>query len=230
VPYRPIRRPALANRMGEWILRRAERLPPDRLARLRAMLWRFRVYLVVRPGETLIDSALDGFPDEVRAIGRTCRFRRFDARGGGGYYADRGEIWLAAGVETYEGLRQVVLSSRHELFHHVCHTHPRYRLDEARGLSQMRRAVAASRPLLHSYPRYRDWVVGSFLPQGDHANPVEYFADIPTNFRDAAELPPPLRAYFAPLIEVSPLSIDLERDRPEADPALSAFHRSLSPV
>ncbi|MDO8506149.1 MAG: hypothetical protein Q7S41_00910 [Candidatus Limnocylindria bacterium] len=110
------------------------------------------------------------------------------------------------GVETYEGLRQVELSACHELFHYVCWNDPRYRHD--------------------------GWVTGSFLRQGDHANPVEFFADIPTNFRDVSELPPPIRAHFAPLIDGSPMPYDLSRppDWP-IDPAtldLATFRRWLA--
>ena len=76
-----------------------------------------------------------------------------------------------------------------------------YRRDEDRDFAYLRRAVRDSRAHLSEFPRYREWVTGSFLRQGDHANPVEYFADIPTNFRDTAELPAPIRAHFAPLID-----------------------------
>ena len=44
------------------------------------------------------------------------------------------------------------------------------------------------------------------------ANPVEYFADIPTNFRDTADLPPPIRAHFAPLIDASAPTPDFTRE------------------
>ena len=34
----------------------------------------------------------------------------------------------------------------------------------------------------------------------DRLDIMELFADIPTNFPDPSEIPPPLRAYFAPLL------------------------------
>ena len=192
----------------------AEKLPPDQLRQMRENWWKRRMFVYVTPGETLVERALEGFPDDVRALARTCRVIRTDARGGGGFYPDRNEVELAAGVETYEGLRQVELSCCHELFHFVCWNDPRYRKDEDQGFPYMRRAVHESRKLLDGFPRYKAWVTTSFLRQGDHANPVEYFADIPTNFRDTAELPPPIRAHFAPLIDGAPLPYDLGR-RPE---------------
>jgi hypothetical protein len=141
-------------------------------------------------------------------------------------------VELAAGVETYEGLRQVELSACHELFHFVCWNHPAYRRDEDRNFAYLRRAVRDSRSHLAEFPRYRDWVIGSFLRQGDHANPVEYFADIPTNFRDAAELPPPIRAHFAPLIDGRAPAADFTRDpdwpMDEAYFSLATFQRWLA--
>ncbi len=194
------------------ILALAERVSGGKITELRRSLWRRRMYLYVTPGEVLVDRALRGFPDEVRALGGRCRIIRTDARGGGGFHPDRNEIELAAGVETYEGLAQVELSACHELFHYICWNHPRYRIDEDRDFAYLRRAVRDSRPHLMEFTRYRDWVVGSFLRQGDHANPVEYFADIPTNFRDTAELPPPIRAHFAPLIDGSAPMVDFTRE------------------
>ena len=184
------------------------------------------------PGDLLVERALRGFPDEVRALGRRCRIIRTNARGGGGFYPDRNEVELAAGVETYEGLRQVELSACHELFHFICWNHPVYRRDEDRNFAYLRRAVRDSRHHIDEFPRYRDWVTGSFLRQGDHANPVEYFADIPTNFRDGAELPPPIRAHFAPLIDGSAPSVDVTRepDWPMDDDyfSLATFQRWLA--
>jgi hypothetical protein len=189
----------------------AEKLGPDRLRALREAWWARHMYVYVTPGETLVERALAGFPDDVRALGRKCRIVRTDARYGGGFYPDRNEVELAAGVETYEGLRQVELSACHELFHFICWNDHRYRSDEDQGFPYLRRAVSDSRTLLDRYPRYRGWVTGSFLRQGDHANPVEYFADVPTNFRDTDQLPPPIRTHFAPLIDGSPLPYDLSR-------------------
>ena len=234
-PRRALTRPPLANLVGARVLALAERrLAPAQLARFRGALWRLRLYLYVTPGEALKERALAGFPDEVRALASRCPLYRYDARGGGGFFPDRNEVWLAAGVETYEGLAQVALSACHELFHFVCHNHPLYRQDEDRGFAYLRRAVAQSRHFLDAYPRYRDWVVRSFLAQGDHANPVEFFADIPTNFRDPHELPPPLRAHFGPLIDASPFVVDLGREpewaiAPE-DHALATFQRMLAPA
>jgi hypothetical protein len=214
------------------MLSAVERLFGGRLPDLRRSLSRRHVYLYVTPGELLVDRALRGFPDEVRALGRRCRIIRTNARAGGGFYPDRNEVELAAGVETYEGLRQVELSACHELFHFVCWNHPVYRRDEDRDFAYLRRAVRDSGAHLDEYPRYRDWVIGSFLRQGDHANPVEYFADIPTNFRDPAELPPTIRAHFAPLIDGSAPGVDLTRepDWPlDGDYfSLTTFHRWLA--
>ena len=82
---------------------------------------------------------------------------------------------------------------------------------------------------MKDYPRYRGWVTASFLRQGDHANVVEYFADIPTNFRDTAELPPKIAAHFAPLIDGSPFSEEFDRDLADEPYELIAFQRSLAP-
>jgi hypothetical protein len=209
----------------------AEKLGPKRLHALRDAWWSGHRYVYVTSGETLVERALAGFPDDVRALGRKCRIVRTDARYGGGFYPDRNEVELAAGVETYEGLRQVELSACHELFHFICWNDPRYRRDEDQGFPYLRRAVWRSRTLLDEHPTYREWVTGSFLRQGDHANPMEYFADIPTNFRFTSQLPPPIRAHFAPLIDGSPMPYDLSR-RPDwrIDPGrkdLATFQRWL---
>lgn len=200
-PHRPLRRPALVNAAGERVLRYAERaLSPSGTRRLREILWAFRLYLYVTPGPQLIERALAIFPDPVRALGSRCPFYRYDARGGGGYWPDRNEVWLAAGVETYEGIRQVTLSARHEMFHFIAHNHPLYRPDDDAGWPALWGALDASRAELDAHTGYRDWIRGSFIPQGGHANPTELFADIPTNFPDPAEIPGALRAYFAPLL------------------------------
>ena len=206
------------------VLSAVERLSGRRLPDLRRSLWRRQMYVYVTPGDVLVERALRGFPDEVRALGRRCRIIRTNARYGGGFYPDRNEVELAAGVETYEGLRQVELSACHELFHYVCWNHPVYRRDEDRNFAYLRRAVRDSRTHLAEFPRYRDWVMGSFLRQGDHANPVEYFADIPTNFRDTGELPPPIRSHFAPLIDGSTSAVDFIR---EPDWAMSEEYFTL---
>jgi hypothetical protein len=210
----------------------AERLPPEQLASLRRTWWSRKTYVYVTPGDELARRALGGFPDDVRALGERCRILRPEARAGGGYWSDRNEVELAAGVETYEGLHQVELSACHELFHYICWNDPRYRADEDQGFPYLRRAVRDSRKLLSGFPRYYGWVTGSFLRQGDHANPVEYFADIPTNFRDTSELPPPIRAHFAPLIDGAHLPYDLaarpdwKTDRAELE--LATFQRWLA--
>src|SRR5438128_2211926 len=148
-PHRELERVAVPNAMGHVVLAFAERtLRPLELTRLRDQLWRTQTYLYVTPGPVLIERALEGFPPEIRALGARCPFFRYDARGGGGYWPDRNEIWLAAGVETYEGLRQVRLSSCHELFHFICWNHSRYRSDEDRGFGRLRKVVADSRPLV----------------------------------------------------------------------------------
>ncbi len=214
------------------LLSLAERLPANELRALRESLGRGPRFVYVTPGDVLARRALRGFPPEVRELAGRCRIVRTDARYGGGFFSDRNEVELAAGVETYEGLRQVELSACHELFHYVCWNHPLYRLDEDRDFAYLRRAVRESRPFLPDHPRYAGWVTGSFLRQGDHANPVEYFADIPTNFRDARELPPPIRAHFAPLIDGSPFAVDLTRepDWPMEDGyfTLATFQRWLA--
>jgi hypothetical protein len=229
-PHRELQRSAVPNAMGHVVLAFAERtLQPRELAGLREQLWRTQTYLYVTPGPLLIERALEGFPAEVRALGALCPFHRYDARGGGGYWPDRNEIWLAAGVETYEGLRQVRLSACHELFHFVCWNHPRYRADEDRGFARLRRVVAQSRAVVKDYPRYRGWVTASFLRQGDHANVVEYFADIPTNFRDTSELPPPIAAHFAPLIDGSAFPDEFDDELATEEYELAEFQRSLAP-
>ena len=208
----------------------AERLPRDDLDGLRRAWWGAHLFVYVTPGPELVERALAGFPAEVRALGRRCRVIRTNARYGGGFYPDRNEIELAAGVETYEGLRQVELSCCHELFHYICWNDPRYRADEDQGFPYLRRAVRESRDTLEAFPRYRGWVTGSFLRQGDHANPVEYFADIPTNFRDVRDLPPPIALHFAPLIDGSRMPYDTTRP-PDwvADPTdLATFQRWLA--
>lgn len=226
-PHQPLaRRPAL-NALGKTALEAAERdLSPAALARLRQVLWSFRIYLYVTPGPLLVQQALAIFPEPVRALGATCPFYRYDARSGGGYWPDRNEVYLAAGVETYEGLRQVVLSSRHEMFHYIAHNHPLYRPDDDAGWPGLWGALEESRAYVADHPRYREWIRGSFIPQGGHANPTELFADIPTNFPDPSEIPPPLRDYFAPLLIGS-------AGGPEAVPRgeagdLAAFHSLIA--
>jgi len=213
-------------------LERAEGLAPGELAALRRDWWAKRRYVYVTPGDELARRALAGFPADVRAMGERCRIDRFDARGGGGYYPDRNMVELAAGVETYEGLGQVELSACHELFHYICWNDPRYRADEDQNFAYLRHAVRESRDTLSDFPRYRSWVTGSFLKQGDHANPVEYFADIPTNFRDVRELPPSIRAHFAPLIDGSPVPYDMREPAPwtlgKRDYELATFQRWLA--
>ncbi|HUQ41737.1 MAG TPA: hypothetical protein VM052_04470 [Candidatus Limnocylindrales bacterium] len=209
-----------------------ERVAPGRLGAVRRASWDRRMFLYVTPGEVLVERALAGFPEDVRELGRACRIIRTNARSGGGFYPDRNEVELAAGVETYEGLGQVELSACHELFHFICWNDPRYRYDEDQNFPYMRRAVFDSRTILDRYPRYREWVTGSFLRQGGHANPVEYFADIPTNFRRTQELPPPIRTHFAPLIDGTPMPYDMSR-KPDwpIDPAtleLDVFQRWLA--
>lgn len=184
------------------------------------------------PGAELARRALSGFPDDVRALGERCRIIRTEARYGGGFFPDRNEVELAAGVETYEGLAQAELSACHELFHYICWNDPRYRADEGQNFAYLRKAVRDSRTLLDAHPHYRDWVTNSFLRQGDHANPVEYFADIPTNFRDPMALPPPIRAHFAPLISGAPPPYDMTRAAPwsftDTELELATFQRWLA--
>ncbi len=198
---RVVRQPAPRRALGYALLRVLEAtLDPGALARVRDALWRRRLYLYVTPGPVLVRQALAGFPPAVRRLCADVAVHRIDARGGGGFYPDTNDIQLAAGVETYERLGQARLSARHELFHFVCRNDPWYREDEERGFSRLIGALEQARPYLARYPRYASWVRDSFLRQGDHANVVEYFADIPTNFPDSRELPPPLADHFAPLL------------------------------
>lgn len=227
VPVRALSRPALLNAAGRRVLIAAERrLDAAALARLRRALWAYRLYLYVTPGPELVAQALAPFPEPVRDLGARCPFHRYDARSGGGYWPDRNEVWLAAGVETYEGTRQVVLSARHEMFHFIAHNDPRYRPDDDASWPALWGALDASRSFLDGCPRYRDWIRGSFLPQRDHANPGELFADIPTNFPDPRELPPPLVAYFAPLLDGSAGGPGAVTAREPAE--LAAFHRLIA--
>ena len=227
-PTRELRRSKRENDRGRLELERIERLSPGEQARIRDDWWRERRYLVVTPGDELIEAALAPFPDKVRALGRRAPLRRYDDRGGGGFWPDENEIWLAAGVETYESLAQVVMSSRHELFHYVNWNHPLYRDDLDRGYPGFRAALAEARPHLASCPRYAAFVAGSFVPQGDHANPVELWADVPTNFPDPAELPAPLARYFAPLLVEGGASPVLPHGKGEED-GLAAFHELIAP-
>lgn len=228
IPDRELRRSKLENARGRLELERVERLPPEERARVRDEWWRERRYLVVTPGEELTLAALAPFPDEVRELGRRAPFHRYDDRGGGGFWPDPNEIWLAAGVETHESLAQVVLSARHELFHYVNWNHPLYRRDLDRGYPGFRAALAEARPLLAAYPRYSEWISRSFVPQGEHANPVELWADIPTNFPDPTGLPPPLARYFAPILGADGAPPKLPSGRGEDD-RLAAFHELIAP-
>ena len=232
-PTRELRRSKHENERGRLELERLERLAPAERERIRAGWWRERRYLVVTPGDELIEAALAPFPARVRERGRRARFRRYDDRGGGGFWPDENEIWLAAGVETYESLAQVVMSARHELFHFVNWNDPLYRDDLDRGYPGFRSALAAARDGHASRPRsseerYWSWIARSFVPQGDHANPVELWADIPTNFPDPAELPPPVAAYFAPLLVERGVPPVLPPGR-GADDGLPAFHELIAP-
>lgn len=226
--YREERRSEAENARGRVELERIERLAPVERERVREEWWRERRYVVVTPGDELIRLALEPFPEPVRVLGRRALFRRYDDRGGGGFWPDTNDIWLAAGVETYESLAQVVMSARHELFHFVNWNHTLYRDDLDRGYPGFRSALAEARIAPGSYPRYWSWIARSFVPQGDHANPVELWADVPTNFPDPAELPPPLARYFAPLLVAggAPPVLPLGRVR---DDGLPAFHELIAP-
>ena len=227
-PTRELRRSARDNERGRPELERVERLPPHERARVREEWWRERRYVVVTPGDELIRLALEPFPAAVRELGRRARFRRYDDRGGGGFWPDTNDIWLAAGVETYESLAQVVMSARHELFHFVNWNHPLYRDDLDRGYPGFRSALAEARTAAGSHPRYWSWIARSFVQQGDHANPVELWADVPTNFPDPAGIPPPLARYFAPLLVAggAPPVLPLGR---VGDDGLPAFHELIAP-
>src|SRR5207247_1381031 len=89
------------------------------------------------------------------------------------------------------------------------------------------RALEGFPPVVKNYPRYRGWVTASFLRQGDHANVVEFFADIPTNFRDTSELTPLIAAHFAPLIDGSPFPDDFDGALAAGEYELARFQRSL---
>ena len=233
--FREYRRSRPANLVGEALLKLLEAQPAHRRHALRAWLWRRRAYLVVTLGPELVRGALVGYPEPVRRLCAPARIFRYDDRGGGGFYPERNEIWLAAGVETYESRAQVYGSARHELFHYVCWNHPVYHADENHGFPHLLRAIAESKAIGHRYPR---WVrfVESFLPGGDHANPVEFFSDIPTEMTDPSVLPPPLARYFAPLITDAPIPDDLlvhaeeVRPIPREGAALAEFQQLLVPL
>lgn len=226
--FAPVSLSAPRNAAGFVALAALERLPPPLRARARERLWSRRVYVYVTPPDRLVRQGLAGYPAEVRRLARTVRFFRSDDRGGGGYWPDRNEIWLAAGVETYERYLQARASARHELFHHLARAHPFYREDEADGWRLLSGALEAAKPLIRDHPRYADWIERSFLPQRDHANVVEYFADIPTNFPALLELPAPLAEHFAPLIAGGPPPASGRAGR--TDPRdLAAFHTLIRP-
>src|SRR2546430_3116273 len=124
-PHRELKRYSVPTAMGHAVLAFAERsLRPGELGGLREQLWRTQTYLYVTPGPLLIDRALEGFPREIRALGERCPFFRYDARGGGGYWPDPNEMWLAAGVETEDGLRPVRRFARVALFALFCWHEP----------------------------------------------------------------------------------------------------------
>lgn len=223
---RELRAGRFRNLVGSVALRVVESRPPGERRAIRARLWAARRYLVVTGGGELKDAALRSYPRDVRALCASASLRRFDDRAGGGFWPDRNEIWLAAGVETYESRAQATAAARHELFHYVCWNHPIYRRDLDRGFPAMLHALEEAAPAVTAYTRYAAWV-RSFLRQGDHANPVEYFADIPTNFPDTAVLPPPLAAYFGALVDgADPPQTDRA---PRAALPLAAFHALLVP-
>ena len=209
-------------------LRILERLPRGARTRIRRWLGGGGRFLVVTGGPQLIRGALAGYPRAIRELCAGAHIRRHADSAGGGFWPDSNDIWLAAGVETFESHRQVFRSACHELFHYVCWNHPVYKEDLERGFPAMLAAVREAQPLLGGFPAYNAWIK-SFLTQGDHANPVEYFADIPTNFRGTKELPPPLAAYFGALIDGTPLP-DLRAGRDRPDPPLADFQRLLLPA
>jgi len=226
--FRHVQLSSERNAAGFLALLSLERLPPLLQRRARERLWSRHVFVYVTPPRQLVRQALRGYPEEVRRLAGTVAFYRNDDRSGGGYWRDRNEIWLAAGVETYERYLQARASARHELFHHLARAHPSYREDEDAGWPRLARALEEAKPLAREHPRYADWIERSFLPQRDHANVVEYFADIPTNFPDLAELPAPIAEHFAPLISGGPLSAPARRGQPNvAD--LDVFQRLIAP-
>ncbi len=230
VPLEPYQPNPLRNAAGYLALRALEASLDNRgLASARRALWSRRVFLYVTPGPLLVRQALAAFPAALRRRCAGVAFHRHADRGGGGFYPDANEIWLAAGVETYEALRQARLSARHELFHFVCWNHPHYRADEEAGFPRLVRALEEAKPLATGYPRYASWVRDAFLRQGAHANIVEYFADIPTNFPDPTELPTPLATHFAPLL-VGGEPDDRSPSRGAHHLELAAFQRLVHPT
>ncbi len=208
-----------------WLLEKA----PARTANtIRGWLWKRRIYFVVHDGPSLIAGALRRSPETVRALCANALVRRYDDRAGGGFWPDTSHIWLAAGIETYESHAQVFNSARHELFHYVCWNHADYRRDEERGFTALLEALREAKPIAATHERYAAWV-RSFLRQGDHANVVEYFADIPTNFTSLAELPSPLARHFAPLVEGGPIPASLRGNLPATELELAEFQRLVSP-
>jgi hypothetical protein len=224
----PVELPLARNAAGFLALMSLERLPPLLRRRARERLWSRHVYVYVTPPRRLVRQALEGYPREVKKLARTVRFFRSDDRGGGGYWPERNEIWLAAGVETYERYMQARASARHELFHHLARAHPFYRADEDDGWPRLVAALEDAKRVARDHERYAAWVERSFLPQRDHANVVEFFADIPTNFPDLRELPPPLAAHFGPLIDGGPLPAGTRRGQTDARD-LAAFQRLIAP-
>lgn len=194
-----MRRNAIANLIGRLALVVIQALPAEWQRVVREALWRRRVYLVVEPSERLVRGALAGYPRAVRELCAKAHITRYDARGGGWFDPATDEIYLAAGVETYERYAQVFTSSRHELFHYVCWNHPVYRADEDLGFPKLLRAFLESVPFMASHPRYRDWMLSEI--RYGHTNVVEFFSNVPTNWRLMAPLPPPLAQHFAPLID-----------------------------
>lgn len=220
--------PPLRNAAGYLVLRALEaNLDPPTLGRVRERLWARRTYLYVTPPRLLVAQALAASPVAVRRLCHDVTFVRGDERGGGAFDPASNSIWLAAGVETYERLGQARMSARHELFHYVCWNHPWYRADEERGFARLIRALEDAKADASRFPRYAGWVRDAFLRQGDHANVVEYFADIPTNFPDPRELPPALAAHFGPLLTDAAPSVAPESARAHLD--LASFQRLVAP-
>jgi len=202
--FRHVQLSPARNAAGLVALTSLESLPPLLQRRARERLWSRHVFVYITPPKRLVAQALEGYPEEVQRLARTVAFYRNDDRSGGGYWPERNEIWLAAGVETYERYLQARASARHELFHHLARAHPFYQEDEDAGWPRLVAALEEAQPVARDHSRYAEWIERSFLPQRDHANVVEYFADIPTNFPDVSELPAPIAEHFAPLISGGP--------------------------
>lgn len=191
------------NLHGEQVLAYLAKLSPEEQHQQKQKWQQERTVLVVVTGDKVIAKSMESYPVWVQRLCAEAKFYRYNGvvEGiGGGYFPGRDEIWLNAGVETWESRNQIYASGRHELFHYVNWHDDLYHWDMDMGWPYLIGAIAESK---RDLPRYPDYVafLRRFLAQGDHANPVEFFADVPTNiFNEIHLLPLPLNRYFGSLI------------------------------